>query len=175
MRGINTENTGGASQNVAANLSADLMPAESLRDRSLPATNSCISKFLDQSLPLHEASHAAVVSYSVEIPMRYAKCFANLNDGRKVAFQDSRLFVGWLGWIEGCSLLFRTDDLQIELRTNPEHAIGRQIPGNIREIIVEMTTDAVMDDSVRSRNGQRHNYRKFIAIDGSQIVLSSRG
>ncbi len=41
-------------------------------------------KILDEVIPLDGASHTDVVNYSVEIPLRYAECFALLCDGRKV-------------------------------------------------------------------------------------------
>mgnify|MGYP001824429162 FL=1 len=50
---------------------------------------------LDDAIPLQGASHADVCEYVVEIPMRYAECFALLNDGRKVGLKNPRQFVGW--------------------------------------------------------------------------------
>jgi len=56
--------------------------------------------FLDRAIPLNGASHADVVEYSVDTPMRYTECFARLADGRDVRFKDSRQF---LAWLTGCS------------------------------------------------------------------------
>lgn len=67
------------------------------------------TKFLDQMIPLKEASHAEVVSYGVDTPMRYTECFARLTDGRVVRFRNSRQFIGWSGMNGSRKLLFRSD------------------------------------------------------------------
>lgn len=67
------------------------------------------TKFLDQMIPLKEASHAEVVSYGVDTPMRYTECFARLADGRVVRFRNSRQFIGWSGMNGSRKLLFRSD------------------------------------------------------------------
>lgn len=160
--------------------------------------------FLDRTIPLTGASHADVLKYTVEIPMRYAECFALLGDGRKVSLSDRRKFIGWTGYGENRSLLFRNNGLHIEIQTNPEDPIGRDAPGNISDLILESAVTTIQDceDSVsavdaedkvhvyrnwlglmqgtlearlekhgksitRRLNGQR----KFIAIDGSQVIL----
>ena len=64
-------------------------------------------QMLDELLPLRGASHRDVVRYIVEIPMRYAECFALLRDGRKVGLADKRKFVGWSDDDQSRSFLFR--------------------------------------------------------------------
>ena len=49
------------------------------------------AEFLDQAIPLKGASHADVVSYSVEIPMRYAEVLATLADGSKVKLKNNSI------------------------------------------------------------------------------------
>jgi len=65
--------------------------------------------FLDQMIPLKNASHADVASYGVDTPMRYTECFARLKDGRIVRFRDTRQFIGWSGMNGSRRLLFRSD------------------------------------------------------------------
>lgn len=160
--------------------------------------------FLDRAIPLAGASHADVVKYSVEIPMRYAECYALLADGRKVKLAERRKFVGWTGYGEDRSLLFRNNGLHIEIQTDPEHPIGREAPGNISDVIIESAITTIQDfeDSVAAvdaedkvhvyrnwlglmqgtlaakikKNGrlisrQLNGARKFIGIDGSQVIL----
>jgi len=67
--------------------------------------------FLDRAIPLNGASHADVVEYSVDIPMRYAQCFARLADGRTVRLKDSGQFLAWSGWEGKRSFLFRNGRL----------------------------------------------------------------
>lgn len=67
------------------------------------------AKYLDKMIPLKGASHATVVSYGVDTPMRYSECFATLADGRVVRLKDSRQFIGWSGMNGSRQLLFRSD------------------------------------------------------------------
>lgn len=61
---------------------------------------------LDQILPLAGASHADVVRYAVDIPMRYAECFATLADGRTVRLENAGQLLGRTGDECDCLLLF---------------------------------------------------------------------
>ena len=165
------------------------------------------TEFLDRVIPLDGASHADVVSYSVEIPTRNATCFATLADGSKARLKDSTRFIGWSGWEGQRSYLFRDNDLHIELQTDPDHAIGKDAPGNLCDIFLESAVTTIQDceDSVAAvdsedkvgvyrnwlglmqgtleatfrKNGKPQTRRlnadrKFIATDGSQVVLSGK-
>lgn len=79
------------------------------------------AKYLDQMIPLKGASHADVVSYGVDTPMRYSECFAKLADGRVVRLQDSRQFIGWSGMNGSCRLLFRSDAGRILVPASVSH------------------------------------------------------
>jgi len=120
----------------------------------------CATSFLDRVLPLDGVSHADVARYAVEIPTRYARCFGVLADGRKVAFVKLRKFIGWSGRENNRSLLFRNNGLHIEIKTDSEYRGGQSTPGQVSDVTLE---------SVTTINGA-HN-RKFIGIDGSQILL----
>jgi len=106
--------------------------------------------FLDRTIPLIGASHAEVVSYSVAIPMRYAECFGVLSDGRKASFADKRKFVGWSGYGDDQSLLFCNNGLHIEIQTDPGHPVGKDAPGNIKDVVLESAITTIQDceDSV---------------------------
>ena len=65
------------------------------------------AEILDKEIPLKGASHADVVGYGIDIPLRYTECFARLADGSKVRFRNRRQFVGWSGDEESRSFLFQ--------------------------------------------------------------------
>jgi hypothetical protein len=111
---------------------------------------------LDDLIPLRDASHADVVEYCVDIPMRYAECFAELTDGRKVALMEPRKFVGWSSHDENRSLLFRNENSTLELDIAPNKQPS--LPGKIRNIVFEFLAP-------RSTNSMK----KFIGIDGSVL------
>jgi hypothetical protein len=65
------------------------------------------AEILDREIPLKGASHADVVGYGIDIPLRYTECFARLADGSKVRFRNRRQFVGWSGDESRRSFLFQ--------------------------------------------------------------------
>ena len=117
---------------------------------------------LDEVIPLKDASHADVVSYAVEIPMRYAECFAVLASGRKIPLADNRQFVGWSCHDAKRSLLFRNDEVQVEIHVDPHDPVSRSEPGYVRDIIVEPIDREASD---------AETYRKFIGKDGSLLRI----
>ena len=117
--------------------------------------------------------HADVVGYIVEIPMRYAECFAVLCDGRKVPLADRRRFIGWSGDTGKRSLLFRKNLLHIELRTNSGLNGCAPGPGGIFDIVLESAVRSIGSGEDSSRC-LRDAERSFISKDGSLITLPGR-
>ena len=113
---------------------------------------------LDELIPLQDASHTEVVEYSVEIPLRNAECYALLQDGRKVRFQDPRKFVGWSSHNPSRTLLFRVNGAHLEL--DVEEELAGQAPGKIHNIVIEAM-------ALRCAG----KMRKFIGIDGGLVLL----
>jgi len=129
--------------------------------------------YLDQVIPLKDASHADVVNYTVEIPMRYAECFAVLRDGRKAPLADRRQFVGWSGETGKRSLLFRKNLLHIELRTDNGLNGSAPGPGGIVDIVLESAVRTI-DSGEASKQCLQDTERSFISKDGSLITLPGR-
>jgi hypothetical protein len=132
-----------------------------------------VSDFLDRVIPRDGASHAEVERYTVESPMRYATCFAVLANGKKVGLKNRRKFLGWSGWQAKRSYLFKSGELLIEVRTNPDKLSLRGVPGYICEVTLR---DPVPADQFARANGKarKAEIRKFIARDGDQILLSAK-
>jgi len=124
------------------------------------ASKNSRADYLDRAIPLDGASHAEVVEYSVDVPMRYAQYFARLADGRTVRLKDTSQFLGWSGWDSKRSFLFCNGRRRIELQSN----VDRPISGVTSWLSVMIG---------RNASPVRRNYaRKFIARDGSQLVLA---
>ncbi len=119
--------------------------------------------FLDEAVPLRGASHADVVRYSVEVPLRYAECYGVLGDGRKVPLADKRLFVAWSRRESLCSLLFEARGMRIETRIDPSDQSACDAPGNIAGIDIQSIRT---DSDARPRNLNIRG-RQFIARDGA--------
>lgn len=120
------------------------------------------TSLLDDVIPLRDASHADIVSYAVEVPMRYAECFGVLSCGSKISLLDNRQFIGWSCHDAKRSLLFRNREIQVEIHVDPHDPDSRNEPGYVRDIILE-PRDRVP--------GGENAQRKFIGIDGSLLVV----
>lgn len=117
-----------------------------------------IVRALDEAIPLQGASHADVVEYLVETPLRYAECLALLSDGRKVALQNPRHFVGWSSHDPNRSLLFRSRGKHYEIAV--ESALLGRSPGCVRTVFLE------------GKSERRSSLaRKFIGTDGDLVIL----
>jgi hypothetical protein len=116
------------------------------------------TKILDSLVPLQKASHADVAEYRVEIPLRYAECVAVLKDGRKVKFTDPRKFLGWSCHEPRRSLLFRNNDITLEVEVD-NRAADRE-----RCVVRSINLQAAI------RQGAQR-LKKFIGIDGDLIIL----
>lgn len=109
---------------------------------------------LDNVVPLQGASHADVVEYCIEAPIRYAECLALLADGRKVGLRNPCQFVGW----SSESLLFNNNGKHCEVASdNHAHRHGQ---GCMRVVF-------------HGEKSERRatSLRKFIGIDGDLVNL----
>jgi hypothetical protein len=113
---------------------------------------------LDDLIPLKGASHRDVVEYSVEVPFRYAECFALLRDGRKLGLIEPRRFIGWSSYEPSRTLLFRVKGAHLEL--DIEDQLAGLAPGKVHNITLEAMALRCAE-----------SMKKFIGIDGGLILL----
>lgn len=102
---------------------------------------------LDASVPLGQGSHAAVKRYAVHD----GQLVVTLADGGETGLADPRQFVGYRdedGVLR--SILLRHHGLHIELQIDPTSPVGRDSPGNIKDVVLEAAVTAIQDceDSV---------------------------
>lgn len=116
------------------------------------------AKILDNLIPLRGASHADVVEYHVEIPMRYAECHAVMADGSKVRFLNPRKFLGWSSHDARRSLLFRNNDITLEVEV--DNRASERENSTVRSINLQAAV----------RQGA-NRIKKFIGIDGDLLIL----
>ena len=126
--------------------------------------------FLDRTIPLRAASHADVVEYSVDIPTRNAQVCARLADGRVMRLRDVKQFVGWSGWTGKRSFLFRSGRQRIEIQTDAGLPIGADSDSLVS--VISWLFLLVKNGETPVHN---HAARKFIAPDGSQLVVHHWG
>ena len=116
------------------------------------------ARILDSLIPLRNASHADVVEYRVQIPMRYAECVAVLADGRTARFAEPRKFLGWSSHDERRSLLFRHHGITLEVEV--DNLAAERARGTVRRINLQAAF----------REGASR-LKKFIGIDGGLIIV----
>lgn len=108
---------------------------------------------LDRIVPLRGASHADVVAYSTDVPMRYTEVFALLADGRQVRLREPRQFAGWTRNAGSIALLLTGDERHVELRMERDGT---------------PQTVTFWQISPSKPNG---NARYFVARDGAQFAI----
>jgi len=132
--------------------------------------------FLDKVIPLSGASHADVVGYAVDIPMRYAECYATLANGRKARFLNSAQFIAWSDYDGKRAYLFRNGRRRIEIRTHMEESVAPTKTGAVRQVISwpslmigDNDLSFIKHDNPAA--GGLKRLRKFTTRDGSLLVM----
>ncbi|MBS0361190.1 MAG: malate synthase G, partial [Proteobacteria bacterium] len=130
-------------------------------------------KFLDEIAPLTSGSHAKAVAYSV------------LNDDLTVQFEngtDAHLktpgqLAGWRG--DGAhpdAVLLKHNGLHVEILIDHSHAIGKDDPAGVADLIVEAALTAIQDceDSVAAVDAEdkANVYRNWLGLMRGDLAAS---
>ncbi|MGR3718340.1 MAG: malate synthase G [Thermohalobaculum sp.] len=116
--------------------------------------------FLDDVTPLAGATHANVTRYAVA----GGQLAATLSDGRQAALANPAQFAGFSGDpAEPHSILLKNNDLHIDILIDPHHAIGKDDPAGVADLVIESAITTIVDceDSVA-------------AVDAGDKVLAYR-
>ena len=101
--------------------------------------------FIDKVIPIKNASHSEVNNYFVEFYNDEYVLNAILKDGGKSQLKNSQQFIGWSDKDKSQSLLFKNNNLHIELKIDSNDPIGKESPGNICDIFLESAVTTIMD------------------------------
>jgi malate synthase len=109
--------------------------------------------FLDHVIPLSQGSHSDVVHYSIV----NEKLRAKLNNHTFVSLRNTEKLRGYVGsQSEPKSLLFKNNNLHIDIQIDHQHGIGKGDPAGIKDVILEAAISTIQDceDSVAAVDGQ---------------------
>lgn len=121
--------------------------------------------FLDQTVPLLEASHSQVQRYAVVD----GTLEAQISDGSSSRLKNTELFYGYTGSPEKpASTLFKHHGLLIEVCIDPETPIGRNDPAGICDLRLESAITTIQDceDSVAAvdADDKTQVYRNWLGL-----------
>ena len=106
-----------------------------------------VRALLDNHVPLSSGSHADAAAYIVaDEGLR-----VDLADGASAELADPEQFAGYTGMASAPeTVLFRKHGLHLELVIDRDHAIGRDDPAGVADVMMESALTAIMDleDSV---------------------------
>jgi malate synthase len=128
---------------------------------------------LDRAAPLAEGSHADAVSYSVEDGMLSVR----LGSGDTTPLARPEGLVGYSGEAGSPSaIVFRHNNLHLELRIDRSHQIGRDDPAGIADLVIESAITTIMDleDSVAAvdADDKIEVYRNWLGLIQGTLTAS---
>jgi len=107
------------------------------------------TRFLDEAVPLSTGSHGDVRRYTIETGEGRARLACMLADGRAVGLARPAQFAGYRG-AGPEAVLLRNHGLHIEIAIDRDHAVGRDHPAGVKDVVLEsaLTTIQDLEDSV---------------------------
>jgi len=157
-------------------MQTNALEAPSRRPQSIVASSQVDSNnsvsFLDSTIPLKDASHGDVVSYSVETIWRKAECIATLSDGSKAKLCDAWQFIGYTGQKPAQRLLFRNEGLHIEVRVDSDQLIVAVEQKGKLFGVIKSTLATRLAANGNSLIRVLNRRRVYTAVDGSQVSLA---
>lgn len=110
-------------------------------------------RFLDESIPLVEGSHADAIAYSID----NGQLKVNLNNGNDTTLKQTDVLVGFNGDASApSSIIFLHNGLHFDILVDKNHPIGKQDPAGIKDIVMEAALTTIIDfeDSVAAVDGE---------------------
>src|SRR6185312_5258506 len=121
--------------------------------------------FLDRAAPLSQGAHADATTYAIE----EGALVVRLKNGRKAALASPEQLVGWQGPPETPrAVLLRHHSLHLEIQIDRAHAIGRDDPAGVADVLMEAAPTVIQDceDSVAAVDAEEKVavYRNWLGL-----------
>ena len=123
------------------------------------------AQFLDETVPLANASHAEATAYSLD----NQQLSVQLKNGKKTSLKQGEKFSGYCGDSNNPSLvLFANNNLHIELHIDRNHPVGKAHAAGIKDVVLEaaVTTIQDLEDSVAAVDAEDKTiaYRNWLGL-----------
>ena len=121
--------------------------------------------FLDESVPLQSGNYKDVTGFKVE----NGDLVIAFSDQSSGSLSDKSQFIGYKGDPDNpASILFKNNNLHIDIQIDPEDSIGKDDPANIKDVVLEsaVTTIQDLEDSVAAVDAQDKSlaYRNWLGL-----------
>jgi len=121
--------------------------------------------FLDESVPLSSGKYADVTGFKIN----QGSLEISTSDQSSTELKDESQFIGFTGDSDNpSSILFKNNNLHIEIQIDPEDSIGKDDPANIKDVCVESAVTAIQDleDSVAAVDAEDKSlgYRNWLGL-----------
>ena len=121
--------------------------------------------FLDESVPLSSGKYADVTGFKIN----NGSLEVSTSDQSFTELKDGSQFIGFTGDSDNpSSILFKNNNLHIEIEIDSDDSIGKDDPANIKDICVESAVTAIQDleDSVAAVDAEDKSlgYRNWLGL-----------
>ena len=121
--------------------------------------------FLDESVPLQSGNYKDVTGFKVE----NGDLVIAFSDQSSGSLSDKSQFIGYKGDPDNpSSILFKNNNLHIDIQIDPEDSIGKDDPANIKDVVLEsaVTTIQDLEDSVAAVDAEDKSlaYRNWLGL-----------
>ncbi|THD63482.1 malate synthase G [Phenylobacterium sp.] len=121
--------------------------------------------FLDRVVPLAHGSHAEANAYATAD----GRLVTSLSDGTQTGLAMPEQFIGWRGPAEApAGVLLRHNSLHLEILIDRQHAIGKDDPAGVADVLAEAALTTIQDceDSVAAVDAEDKTgvYRNWLGL-----------
>ncbi len=121
--------------------------------------------FLDESVPLQSGNYKEVTGFKVE----NGDLVIAFSDQSSGSLSDKSQFIGFKGDPDNpASILFKNNNLHIDIQIDSEDSIGKDDPANIKDVVLEsaVTTIQDLEDSVAAVDAEDKSlaYRNWLGL-----------
>jgi len=135
-------------------------------------------EYLDQSIPLANASHKDVINYHLDKShLNEQQLTVTLSNGEQSHLKDASALIGFTGSIsQPSAIAFKHNDLHLELVFDATSTIGQSDTAGLSDIMLESALTTIMDceDSVAAVDGEDKvvAYRNWLGLMTGTLTCS---